>query len=188
VKRQFDFVIALFGLAVLWPLILVLALGVYLDSGTPAFFKQQRVGRFQKHFTCLKLRSMPQSTRSVPSHDLKNIVVSKFGHFLRRYKLDELPQLFNVLIGQMSLVGPRPCLPQQHELISLRSAHGVFGLRPGITGYAQVHNVDMSDPTRLVMFEKTYMDRASFLVDLKILIATLSGRGLRIDAAKELSQ
>jgi O-antigen biosynthesis protein WbqP len=184
-KRVMDFIIAAFGLFILLPFIIILMIGIYFDSGAPALFKQRRLGKDKREFTCLKLRSMPQSTKSLPSHEVVDVKISRYSRLLRRFKLDELPQLFNVLSGEMSLVGPRPCLPQQSELILLRSQKNIFSLRPGITGYAQIHDVDMSDPARLVSFESNYLSKAGVLLDLKILLATVMGKGLHIDAAEK---
>jgi O-antigen biosynthesis protein WbqP len=184
-KRIFDFIFAFVGLFLLAPLILLLMLGVFFDSGLPTIFTQKRVGKFKKIFTCLKLRTMPANTVSAASHELTQIKLTAYSEFIRRFKFDELPQLINVLLGQMSLVGPRPCLPQQHELIALRNRNDIFKFRPGITGLAQINEIDMSDPEKLVAFENEYLNEASFLMDLKILLATITGKGLQTDAARK---
>ncbi len=159
---------------------------IYFDSGAPTIFRQKRIGRNGRVFTCFKLRTMPTSTANVASHELVRIELSGLGRNLRKFKLDELPQLLNVLLGQMSLVGPRPCLPQQLQLIELRQSKNVLSQRPGITGLAQINDIDMSDPIKLVSVEERYLKQASFLLDLKILMATFSGRGMATDAARKI--
>ena len=184
-KRLFDLIFAAMGLFFLGPLIVLLMGGVFVDSGFPMIFKQNRVGRFRQIFVCLKLRTMPKNTRSLASHELPPVELTGYSKFMRRYKFDELPQLINVLLGQMSLVGPRPCLPQQRELIALRNNNDIFKLKPGITGLAQINDIDMSDPEKLVAFETEYLNEAGLLMDLKILLATLIGKGLQTDAARK---
>jgi lipopolysaccharide/colanic/teichoic acid biosynthesis glycosyltransferase len=133
--RFFDLFFSALGLLLGWPALLLIALIGMWDTGSP-IFRQQRVGRFQKPFILLKFRTMRPGTASVATHLVSNSAVTPFGRFLRRTKLDELPQLWNVLKGEMSLVGPRPCLFNQHELIEARVRKGVFNARPGITGLA----------------------------------------------------
>lgn len=165
--------IATVGLVVLSPIILAAAIGVRATSPGPALLVQHRVGRNEAPFRCLKLRTMWKDTRAVPTHEASAGAVTPFGRFLRRTKLDELPQLWNVLRGEMSFVGPRPCLLTQEALISARRRRGVYALRPGITGLAQVRGVDMSDPERLAAIDAEYLARRSLLLDVKILLATL---------------
>lgn len=126
---------------------------------------------------CLKLRTMYVETQNAASHDVPASAVTRAGAFLRRTKLDELPQLYNVLRGDLSLVGPRPCLPSQTVLVDLREAAGVLEVRPGITGLAQIRGVDMSDPARLTAVDREYVQNRSFLGDVRILLATLTGKG-----------
>ena len=109
--------------------------------------------------------------------------ITDVGRFLRKYKLDELPQLYNVLRGEMSFVGPRPCLPEQTALIEARHSSDIYNLYPGITGLAQINQIDMSDPVKLAECDALYLERQSLMLDLKILLATLMGKGLRSDAA-----
>jgi O-antigen biosynthesis protein WbqP len=184
-KRLIDFCLAFTALIIFSPIILVLILGVYIDSGLPTIFKQKRVGKNGKIFRCYKLRTMPQDTANLPSHQLTQSNISNFGRLARKLKLDELPQLANVLIGQMSLVGPRPCLPQQDELLILRQQNGILNLRPGITGLAQIRGIDMSDPIKLVACETEYLKNANLASDLKILFATIIGEGLHKDAIQK---
>ncbi len=165
--------IALIGLVVTSPLVLAAALAVRGTSPGPAVLVQQRVGQHEMPFRCLKLRTMWKDTRAVPTHEAAVSAVTPVGRFLRRTKLDELPQLWNVLRGEMSFVGPRPCLPTQEALIAARRARGVYALRPGITGLAQVRGVDMSDPEALAVIDAEYLAKRSVALDLRILLATL---------------
>ncbi len=158
--------------------LVVLVIWIRFDSPGPAIFKQKRVGRKGKEFVCFKLRTMRETTAETPTHDAKLADITRSGAFLRRTKLDELPQLWNVIKGDMSLVGPRPSLPSQHELIEKRRLLDVLTLRPGITGVAQAAGVDMSDPERLAMLDATYVADQSFAHDLRILLATFSGRAM----------
>lgn len=175
-KRLLDAAAAALGLAVVWPLLLVLAILVRADSRGPAIFAQTRVGRHGHPFRVFKFRSMRTDTVEQPTHFAKRTDVTRMGHHLRRFKLDELPQLWNVLKGEMSLVGPRPCLLSQHELIDERSRRGVLDLRPGITGLAQVVGCDMSEPRRLARIDALYASRQTLKLDLLILWATFTGR------------
>ena len=146
--RIFDFLFSLIGLIFLSPLLTLLwCIGLF-DNGSPLFM-QKRVGRSLKSFILVKFRTMPIKTRSTGTHLVKDIKLTSFGYFLRRTKLDEIPQLFNVLLGDMSLVGPRPCLFNQKKLISERKKREVFKVKPGITGLAQVSGINMKTPTLL---------------------------------------
>ncbi|MDY0269948.1 sugar transferase [Trichloromonas sp.] len=146
--RFFDILFALFGLIVGFPLLLTVALLGFFDTGSPIFF-QERVGRRQGPFILVKFRTMCPGTASVATHLAGASAVTPVGRFLRRTKLDELPQLWNVLKGEMSFVGPRPCLYNQQELIDEREKRGVYAVRPGITGLAQIRGIDMSTPELL---------------------------------------
>jgi len=148
----------------------------FIDTGSPVFF-QQRVGRYQHAFTLMKFRTMAVNTSSVGTHLVDSASITKFGRFLRKTKLDELPQLFNVLVGDMSLVGPRPCLPNQTELIKEREKRGVFDLRPGVTGLAQVCEIDMSTPRKLARYDQLMINRLNTRLYSKLLIATALGKG-----------
>ena len=146
--RFFDILFSLLGLVFLSPLLILLWFIGLLDNGSPLFV-QKRVGRNLKYFLLIKFRTMPIKTRSAGTHLIKDIKLTSFGYFLRRTKLDEIPQLFNVLLGDMSLVGPRPCLLNQRKLISARKKRGIFKVRPGITGLAQISGINMKTPTFL---------------------------------------
>ena len=159
--RIFDFSFSLFGLVLGGPVLLVIyAIGL-LDTGSP-IFRQERVGREQKPFTLVKFRTMRPDTASVASHLADASAITPLGAFLRRTKLDELPQLWNVLWGDMSLVGPRPCLFNQQELIDEREQRGVLTARPGITGLAQVNDIDMSTPVLLAETDAKMLQSLTF--------------------------
>lgn len=183
-KRAFDFVVAAFGLVLLMPLMLVIGGLVSRSSPGGALFVQARVGRFEKPFDCYKFRTMAHGAPVAGSHEVSANWVTPIGRRLRSLKLDELPQLFNVLRGDMSLVGPRPCLPNQVEVIEARRALNVFAIRPGITGIAQLASIDMSTPEKLAEADSRYIDERSFLGDLRIIAATVLGGGAG-DALKD---
>ena len=146
--RIFDIFLSLIGLIFLFPLLILIWFISVFNNNSPLFI-QKRVGQNLKYFVLVKFRTMPSKTRSMGTHLLKNIELNNFGKFLRRTKLDELPQLFNVLYGNMSLVGPRPCLLNQKKLISERKKRGIFKVKPGITGLAQISGISMETPTLL---------------------------------------
>ena len=173
VKRAFDFLSALFGLVLFSPLIVLLALFVRIETPGPGLFSQDRVGRHGRIFRCYKLRTMYRETPNVPTHVSSAGQITRLGKVLRTTKIDELPQLWNVLKGDMSLVGPRPCLPQQSELVSERKRRGVLDLRPGITGIAQVKGVDMSDPVRLAEVDAQYLHIKGVGTDVRLILETI---------------
>lgn len=174
--RLLDFILSLVGLVLGAPLLLtVYVLGLF-DTGSP-LFRQKRVGRNQKAFNVLKFRTMRLDTASVASHLADATAITPLGSFLRRTKLDELPQLWNVLKGEMSLVGPRPCLFNQTELIGERAARGVFDARPGITGLAQVSNIDMSTPKLLAETDETMLRDLTLTKYFKYIFMTVGGKG-----------
>ena len=146
--RFLDIFFSLFGLLLASPLFIIVFIVMLSYTNSP-LFKQERIGRNEKLFILVKFRTMRKDTDSVATHLVDKSAIMPFGHFLRKTKLDELPQLWNVLIGEMSLVGPRPGLPNQLELKEARKRHNVFIARPGITGLAQVNNIDMSTPELL---------------------------------------
>ena len=150
--RLFDIFLSLFGILILFPLLILLLIFGLFDNGSP-LFKQTRVGMNQKTFVLIKFRTMPIGTKSVATHLIKNLKLSLFSSFLRKTKLDEIPQLWNVLIGEMSLVGPRPCLINQKKLINERKKREVFKIRPGITGLAQITGITMKNPVLLAKID-----------------------------------
>lgn len=176
-KRILDIVAASAGLIVLSPLMIVVAVIVRLSSPGPAIFSQQRVGQNERLYICYKFRTMHVGTEQRATHEVSENAITAVGKVLRRFKIDELPQLWNVLRGEMSLVGPRPCLPVQEELVAERRKRGVYALRPGITGLAQVQNIDMSNPKRLAETDADYLNRQSFGLDLGIIIRTIFTSG-----------
>jgi O-antigen biosynthesis protein WbqP len=158
------------------PVLAVLTLIGFFDTGSP-IFRQERVGLHKKPFVLIKFRTMRLDTASVASHLASPDAVTPFGRFLRRTKLDELPQLWNVLRGEMSLVGPRPCLFNQHELIYERDRRGVFCVRPGVTGLAQVSDIDMSTPELLARTDKEMIEALTLTVYFRYIFLTVLGGG-----------
>lgn len=174
--RILDFIFAFFGLLFAFPFLIILTVIGYFDTGSPIFI-QERVGRFKKPFKLVKFRTMTVGTASVASHLASSASITKFGNFLRKTKLDELPQLWNVLKGEMSLVGPRPNLFNQEKLITVRESHGVYNVRPGITGLAQVNEIDMSTPELLAKTDDKMISSLSFSGYFKYIIQTVTGKG-----------
>ncbi len=174
--RMFDFLFSFLGLILGSPVLLVIYVIGLFDTGSP-IFRQERVGRDQKPFTLVKFRTMHPGTASVASHLADAAAITPLGKFLRRTKLDELPQLWNVVKGEMSLVGPRPCLFSQTELIIQRASHAVFSARPGITGLAQVNNIDMSTPRLLAETDARMLKELTVSAYFKYIFLTVSGKG-----------
>lgn len=174
--RLLDVVFSLLGLVFGFPALLVIYLLGLFDTGSPVF-KQERVGRNQKPFILIKFRTMTVDTASVASHLASSASITKLGGFLRKTKLDELPQLWNVLKGEMSLVGPRPGLFNQKELTMARDAKGVFDVRPGITGLAQVNDIDMSTPELLAETDGKMICEMSIKNYFKFIFQTVLGAG-----------
>lgn len=179
--RLFDVVLSLAGLVVSAPIFLMLFVLVWFDTKSP-LFRQERVGQLHKPFTLVKFRTMRSDTVSVATHLADASAVTNLGHFLRRSKLDELPQLWNVLKGEMSLVGPRPCLFNQTDLIEERAVRGVFAARPGITGLAQINGIDMSTPRLLAETDARMLRELGLAAYFSYIFKTVtgSGRGDRI--------
>lgn len=176
-KRFIDLAFALTILVLLWWLMLIVWAAIRLQSPGPGIFRQERVGRNEEVFTCFKFRTMHLSAPNAGTHEVPATAVTPLGHFLRRTKLDELPQVINILRNDMSLVGPRPCLPSQTSMIEERRAQGVFEIKPGITGLAQIRGIDMSDPAGLAACDREYLQLQSLLLDLKIILQTARGAG-----------
>lgn len=174
--RLFDVLFALLGLTLGLPVLALLWLIGLWDTGSP-LFRQQRVGRNQQPFVLVKFRTMRPDTASVATHLADASAITRFGRFLRRSKLDELPQLWNVLIGEMSLVGPRPCLFNQEDLVAERAARGVFNVRPGITGLAQVQGIDMSTPCLLAETDAQMIKTLTLFNYFKYILLTVLGQG-----------
>lgn len=174
--RFLDFIFALFGLVFGFPVLLVIYIIGLFDTGSPLFL-QERVGRNKKPFTLVKFRTMKVDTASVASHLASSSSITKLGGFLRKTKLDELPQLWNVLKGEMSLVGPRPNLFNQEELIAERDALGVYEVRPGITGLAQVNEIDMSTPKLLAETDQQMIQSLNLRDYFRYIFMTVAGKG-----------
>ncbi len=174
--RFLDIVLAGVGLILVLPIMGLLYLAGLIDTGAP-LFRQTRVGRFQKPFILVKFRTMRPDTQSVATHLANPSAVTPLGAFLRRTKLDELPQLWNVLKGEMSLVGPRPCLFNQLELIEERASRGVFTARPGITGLAQTQGIDMSTPRLLAETDARMLQDLAVPAYFRFILKTVTGSG-----------
>jgi len=176
-KRLFDFAFALILALPAAFLCLACVFTIRWEDSAPALFKQVRVGRNRRPFTLYKLRTMSADTGDRASHEVSTAQITRVGRILRRTKLDELPQLINVLKGDMSFVGPRPCLPSQEVLIVERERRGVYAVRPGITGPAQLSGVDMSTPVALAEADAQYSAHIGFADDLRYIFRTALGRG-----------
>lgn len=177
-KRCVDLGFATFILFFfLWLLVLVW-ITIKLTSKGPGIFIQSRIGKNGAIFKLYKFRTMYVETENARTDLVSSSSVTKFGRFLRHSKIDELPQIFNIFMNQISLVGPRPCLPTQLELIDERKKRNVLRSLPGITGWAQIHNIDMSDPVRLAKFDEHYVLNANIALDLNIIFRTAFGSGL----------
>ena len=174
--RIFDILISSVALLILFPFAVFLYLILYLENKLP-FFYQKRVGKNNKEFTLIKFRTMKIGTESCATHLVDNSRITKLGKILRKTKLDELPQLLNVLKGEMSLVGPRPCLPSQFELIDIRKKYNLYKYLPGITGLAQIKGIDMSNPLLLSQTDSTMMRNLNFYKYFYYILLTFLGRG-----------
>ena len=175
-QRIFDFTFSLLGLLFGFPVLLLIYIIGLFDTGAP-LFQQERVGRNKKPFVLVKFRTMKVDTESVASHLASSASITKVGGFLRKTKLDELPQLWNVLKGDMSLVGPRPNLFNQHELIEAREKLGVYKVRPGITGLAQINDIDMSMPKLLAETDADMLGAMTLGKYFSYIIQTVLGKG-----------
>jgi O-antigen biosynthesis protein WbqP len=174
--RLLDILFSTIGLVLTFPFLIMLTCVGFFDTGSP-IFRQVRVGRNKKPFTLIKFRTMKPDTASVASHLASASSITPFGGFLRKTKLDELPQLWNVFKGEMSLVGPRPCLFNQEELIAERDLRMVFNFRPGITGLAQVNDIDMSTPVLLAETDQQMLKGLTIKDYFKYIFMTVAGKG-----------
>lgn len=184
--RILDSTFSLVGILLLLPLFIVIYIIGLFDTGSPLFF-QERVGRGKKPFILMKFRTMSVNTKSVASHLASQSSITPLGGFLRKTKLDELPQLWNVLKGDMSLVGPRPNLFNQEELIIERENKGVYEVRPGITGLAQIQEVDMSTPTLLAKTDAKMIQNLNLRMYFSLIIKTVLGKGSGDRIRKDLA-
>lgn len=175
-KNILDRVVALIALIVLSPIFLIFAIIITIESKGPVFFKQQRVGKNKKLFNIYKLRTMRIDTpKDMPTHMLNNAnsYITKIGNFMRKTSIDELPQLINILKGDMSFIGPRPALWNQEDLIKERDKYGANNIRPGLTGLAQISGRDELEISVKAKFDGEYVERISFLFDIKIFFKTI---------------
>ncbi|MDB8460329.1 sugar transferase [Turicibacter sanguinis] len=174
-KRCFDLISSLMAIILFSPILLVLALIIKCSSPGPVLFKQRRMGLNNQEFMIYKFRTMRIDTPNVATHLLKNPeqYITPIGKFMRKTSLDELPQLFNILKGEMSVVGPRPALYNQYDLIEMRTKVNVHKVRPGLTGLAQVSGRDELDLENKVYFDQQYLEKQSFIYDLKLIYLTI---------------
>lgn len=190
VKRIIDIVLSLVGLVLLSPLLLIIALLIKLDSKGPVLFKQKRVAKGKAYFSILKFRTMYADVpKDVPTHLLANpdSKITKVGRFLRKSSLDELPQIWNILVGEMSIIGPRPALWNQYDLIAERDKYGANDIRPGLTGLAQVMGRDELPIPIKAEYDGKYARHITFLGDIKIFFKTI-GNVISADGVKEGKQ
>jgi O-antigen biosynthesis protein WbqP len=173
VKRLFDIILSIILLICLSPIFLIIAFIIRIQDGGPSIFRQERIGKKGVFFRFYKFRSMPLSTPNVESKDTKKLQITPFGKFIRRTNLDELPQFYNVLKGDMSFIGPRPPIPSQTELIELRRMNGALQLIPGLTGWAQVNSFDGMSVSEKAKFDGEYASKISFGFDVLILLKTI---------------
>lgn len=176
--RLLDVLFAGIGLLMLSPLLAILLVLTFWDTGKPLLF-QERVGRQLKPFLLIKFRTMRLDTPHVASHMTSSAAITPLGRILRRTKLDELPQFWNVLLGHMSLVGPRPSLYNQYEIIQARIINGVYAARPGITGLAQINRIDMSTPDLLAKIDAHMIRELTIVSYFKYIFLTLIGKGTK---------
>lgn len=177
VKRILDFFMSLCGIIVLSPLLIILSIWIKVDSKGPVLFKQKRIGKDKTYFSIYKFRTMYVDTpHDMPTHllDDPEAFITKAGHFLRKTSLDELPQLFNILLGQMAVIGPRPALWNQDDLIALRDEYHANDVRPGLTGWAQIHGRDELEITTKAKLDGYYVDHLGFLLDVKCFFGTIT--------------
>ena len=170
--RLFDFLISFLGLIILSPILILLWFLGLLENGSPLFL-QKRLGQNQKIFTLIKFRTMKKNVDSIATHLVKDSMITSYGSFLRSTKLDETPQLINVLLGNMSLVGPRPCLANQKKLIIERKKRGVFKIKPGITGLAQISKIDMKTPAKLAKTDQKMINDFNLFLYFYYIFKTL---------------
>lgn len=174
-KRVLDFLISLFTLIILSPLFLIVSVGVLISDGSPVFFRQKRVGKNNELFEIYKFRTMKRGTENVASNDLSDadVKITRFGKILRATSIDELPQLLNILNGSMSLIGPRPLIPEETKIRELREEYNVYSVRPGITGWAQVNGRDNVSAEKKALLDKEYVEKQSLMLDIKIFFMTI---------------
>lgn len=173
-KRSIDIIGAVLLLVALSPFLIIIALLIKIHDGGPIIFKQKRIGQYGEEFLFLKFRSMPVNTPNVASTETQKLKITPIGKIIRRTNLDEIPQMINVLKGDMSVIGPRPCLPNQESLINLRKANSAIKLKPGLTGWAQVNAYDFMPESEKAQFDGEYYQKLSLWMDVKIVFRTLN--------------
>lgn len=176
-SRVLDLSFALFILIFFWWLLALVWIAVKTTSPGPGIFAQERIGKEGRPFTCYKFRTMHVGTKQAGTHEVTAAANTTIGVFLRKTKIDELPQIFNILFNQLRLVGPRPCLPVQTDLIEARRRAGVLDVKGGITGLSQIRGIDMREPDILAEADAEYLALRTFLLDIKIILATARGKG-----------
>ena len=175
-KRILDMILSFSGLVVMFPVFIILILAIKVDSPGPVFFQQKRIGIHKKYFNILKFRTMRMDTpKDTPTHLLANPeqYITKVGRFLRKTSLDELPQIINILMGDMSIIGPRPALWNQYDLIAERDKYGANDILPGLTGWAQINGRDELEISEKAKLDGDYVRKISFLLDAKCFICTI---------------
>jgi len=175
-KRLLDVVLSILGLTLLSPIFLILIIAIKLDSKGPVLFKQKRIGIMKTHFNILKFRTMRIDTpKDTPTHMLENPdqYITKMGKFLRKTSLDELPQIWNIFVGQMSIIGPRPALWNQYDLIEERDIYGANNVPPGLTGWAQINGRDELPIEVKAKLDGEYVEKISFWMDVKCFFGTI---------------
>ena len=173
VKRLIDFTASLGVIILISPIMLIIALIIYLQDFHHPIFSHYLVGKDGKEFKFYKFRSMPVETPNVESHEKDKLTITPFGKIIRRTNLDELPQLFSILKGDMSLIGPRPPIPSQEKLLEMRNVNGAIHLKPGLTGWAQVNSYDNMPDDVKAAYDGYYYKNISFFLDVKIVLKTL---------------
>ncbi|OMD01116.1 sugar transferase [Paenibacillus sp. FSL R5-0636] len=187
VKQTIDFLLALIGMLVLWPVFLIIAIAIKTTSKGPILFKQKRLGKNKSGFYILKFRTMRTDTpQDMPTHLLEDpdFFITKVGNFLRKTSLDELPQIINILKGEMSIVGPRPALWNQYDLISERDKYGANDIKPGLTGWAQINGRDELPIEKKASLDGEYVANLSIKFDIKVFFMTILSV-LKSDGVKE---
>ena len=187
IKRGIDCILSLIGLIILSPILLIIAVIIKMTSPGPVLFRQERMGKDNKHFRIMKFRTMRIDTpKDCPTHMLENPdqYITKIGHILRKTSLDELPQLWNIFVGEMAVIGPRPSLPNQYDLNALRDQNGASKVRPGLTGLAQISGRDELEISVKAALDGEYVKKISFLTDVRLFFATFISV-LRSDGVKE---
>ncbi len=174
-KRLFDFILAFFGAIILFPVFLLIGIAIFIDNPGPIFFRQKRVGKNKKLFWLIKFRTMKTRTPDIPTHLLENPqqYITRLGRILRKLSIDELPQIFNILVGQMSIIGPRPALWNQEDLIAERDKYGANDIKPGLTGWAQINGRDELEIPVKAKLDGEYVEKLGFAFDCKCFFGTI---------------